>query len=88
MNQTILIEIKALMSILGECLASFRSDFSNIDCKSSNALASKLIPSLIFKLEKIVECAKSINKICKSLKKDDIPCLPCLKGAVTKEPSK
>ena len=77
MNPEILNEVKVLLTILGQCVSSFQADFANLDCKSPSA-TTLLLSSVIFKLQKIVECAKSIQRICKSLNRDDVKCLPCL----------
>ena len=84
MNDTVLTELKELLIILGKCLTSFHNDFNTLDCNSSHAVMT----SIVFKLEKMVECAKSIKRICKSLKKENIPCLPCLTSTVDNQPSK
>ena len=84
MNEAVLTELKTLLAILSQCLTSFRADFNTLDCNSSQAVMS----SLIFKLEKMSECAKSIQKVCKSLKKESIPCLPCIQPSVDEKPSK
>ena len=83
MNDAILTELKDLLTILGQCLVSFRADFNTLDCNSSQSIMT----SIVFKLEKMAECAKSIKKICKSLKKENIPCLPCLTSSVDNQPS-
>ena len=83
MNDTAMTELKELFNILGACLTSFRADFNTLDCKSSQAVMA----SIVFKLEKMAECAKSIKKICKSVKKENIPCLPCLTSSVDNQPS-
>ena len=83
MNDAVLTELKELLTVLGQCLVSFRTDFSTLDCNSSQAIMT----SIVFKLEKMAECAKSIKKICKSLKKENIPCLPCLTSSVDNQPS-
>ena len=84
MNDVLLNELRRLLAILGECLISFRNDFNNLDCNSSQ----NVIASIVFKLEKAAECAKSILKICKSLKKESIPCIPCLSSSVDDQTSK
>ena len=81
MNEAILTELKNLLTILSQCLTSFRADFNTLDCNSSQTVMT----SLIFKLEKLSECAKTIQKICKSLKKETIPCLPCVQPSVDEE---
>ena len=83
MNDAVLTELKNLLTILGQCLVSFRADFNTLDCKSSPAIMT----SIVFKLEKMAECAKSIKKICKSMKKENIPCLPCLTPSVDNQSS-
>ena len=82
MNDAALTELKELFNILGTRLTSFHADFNTLDCKSSQAVMA----SIIFKLEKMAECAKSIKKLCKSLKKENIPCLPCLTPSVENQP--
>ena len=84
MNEAAVKEVKALLNILTECLASFREDFKSLDCNSSQAV----IKSILFKLEKTIQCAKSILKICKSLKKESIPCIGCFSTSVDDKPSK
>ena len=84
MNDALMNELRTLLSVLGECVSSFRNDCSTLDCNSSHAI----IVAVVFKLEKAVECAKSILKICKSLKKESIPCLPCLNGPVDNQPQR
>ena len=84
MNDALLNELRTLLNVLGECLTSFRKDFNSLDCNSSQSV----IASIVFKLEKAAECANSILKICKSLKKESIPCLPCLSGSVDNQSSK
>ena len=79
MKDAVLNELKTLVTILGQCIKSFCEDLKTTDCHSP-ALASKtLIPSIIFKLEKLIECARAIQRICKSLRKDSTLCLPCRK---------
>ena len=84
MNETIATELRSLLSILNQCLVSFRADLNTLDCNSSQTVMT----CLIFKLEKMSECAKSIHKISKSLKKESIPCLPCVQSSVDEQPSK
>ena len=84
MNDAVLTELKELLIILGKCLTSFHADFNTLDCKSSQAV----MMSIVFKLQKMVECAKSIRRICKSLKKENIHCFPCLTTSVDSQPSK
>ena len=77
MKDAVLNELKTLVTILGQCMKSFCEDLKTADCRSP-ALASKtLIPSIIFKLEKLIECARAIQRICKSLREDSTLCLPC-----------
>ena len=83
MNDTVLNQLRELMTILGQYLANFRTDFSTLDCNSSQAIMT----SIITQLEKMSECAKSIKKICKSLKKESIPCLTCLNPSVDDQPA-
>ena len=82
MNDIVLAQLRELLAILSQCLASFRANFNNLDCNSSQAVMT----SIVFKLEKMTECAESIRKICKSLKKENIPCLPCLGASVDDQP--
>ena len=92
MNDAIVTELRVLLAILTQCLGSFRDDFNKINCNKPDTLAANLIPSLVFKLEKIAQCAKSIQKIVQSLKKNNVPCLPCFTTAtsssVEERPSK
>ena len=83
MNDEVLTQLKELLTILSQCMMSFRADCNTLDCNSSQAVMA----SLVFKLEKMTECAKSIKKICKSLKKENIPCLPCLSSSVDTQSS-
>ena len=76
MNESVLTELRLLASLLGQCLLSFREDFNTVDCKKPDTAA--IIPSLVFKLEKLTQCAKSIQRLIKSLKEEDLPCLSCL----------
>ena len=79
MNEAIVTELRFLLSVLGQCLASFKEDFKKIDCSKPQTLSNELIPSLVFKLEKITQCATSVQKIIQSMKKNNYQCLPCLK---------
>ena len=83
MNDIVLNQLRELLTILGQYLANFQDDFSNLDCNSSQAIMT----SIITQLEKMSECAKSIKKICKSLKKESIPCLTCLNPSVDDQPA-
>ena len=86
---TIVTELRLLLTILTQCLGSFRDDFKKIDCKKPDSLTTDLIPSLVFKLEKIAQCAKSIQKIIQSAKKNNFQCLPCFTpSSVEEKPSK
>ena len=82
MNDIVLTQLRELLTVLSQCLASFHADFNNLDCKSLQAIMT----SIVFKLEKMAEYAESIRKICKSLKKENIPCLPCLNPSVDNQP--
>ena len=91
MNDAIVTELRLLLAILTQCLGSFGDDFNKIDCKKPDTHAANLILSLVFKLEKIAQCAKSIQKIIQSLRKNNLPCLPCFTtttSSVEEEPSK
>ena len=77
MNESVLTELRVLMSLLGQCLASFREDINTIDCKKPD-VTKALVPSLIFKLEKLTQCAESIQRLIKSLRREDLTCLTCL----------
>ena len=78
MNDAIVKELSHLFSILTQCVGSFREDFNKINCKKPDTVVPDLIPSLVFKLQKIAECARSLQKIAQSLKKSQFQCLPCL----------
>ena len=82
MHGTIVTELCVLLSILTQCLGSFRADFSKIDCRKPDTLTNQLIPGLVFKIQKIADCAKSLQKIFQSLKKDNL--LPCLRSVDNK----
>ena len=81
MLEAILIQLKILISILGQCLMSLHSDFMKFDCKSD--IAKQLFSIIIEKLHKLVEIAASVKKLCSTVKKEDLNCLPCF-GASTK----
>ena len=75
MNDAIVKELSHLFSILTQCVGSFREDFNKINCKKPDTVVRDLIPSLV---QKIAECARSLQKIAQSLKKSQFQCLPCL----------
>ena len=79
MHDAILTELKTLLTILAQCLASFQTDCS--EAQPSQNLTEKIIASIIFKIQKLAECARAIQKICKSLKKENLACLPCLQSS-------
>ena len=88
MNDVIVEELKTLVTTLGLCLNSFHEDIKTIDCKSPESTSPILIPSLIFKMEQMVQCARSIQTICKTMIETKGGCLPCLNtGPVATEPS-
>ena len=84
MDDVVVIELKKLLTTLSQCLTSFCNDFNTLDSNSPKSIMT----SIVFKLEKMVECAKSILKICKSLKKESTLCLPCVTKSVDEQPSK
>ena len=79
MNDASFAELKVALTILGEFLTSIVSDIKSFEFKDSQGLPPKIIPSLIWKLQRMVDCAKSVQKICKSLRGEGVECLPCLK---------
>ena len=77
----VLREINSLLRIFAECGNSVCKDIKNLDCTSPQKVSSHLLPSLLFKIKKLKECFVVIHKICKSVKKEDIKCLPCCKSS-------
>ena len=82
MNESVLNELRLFANLLAQCLVSFKEDFKSIDCKKPD-VASALVPSLISKLDLLAQCAKSIQRLVQSLKKEDLPCLPCIRKNVS-----
>ena len=80
MNDFALKEIKALFGIFSECGKSICNDIKTLDCTSPKQISTHLIPSLGFKIKKLQECVVALHKLCKSLRKEDIKCLPCCKS--------
>ena len=76
-KEDIFSELKSLLAILGHCITSFRDDFQNIDCTNEKNLHSELIQTIVYKIEKMVECAKSLRRLCQLLKGQQI-CPSCL----------
>ena len=72
-------ELKKILKVFGECSASVCNDIKNLDCTSPQKVSTHLLPSLLFKLKKLQECVIALHKICKSLRKESIKCLPCCK---------
>ena len=81
MNESVVIELKKLLTILNQCLTSFFDDFKTLDRNSPKSIMA----SIAFKLEKMAECARSILKISKALKKESILCLPCVTKSVDEQ---
>ena len=84
MNNVLQTELRQLLMTFVQCLTSCHADFTSLNCKSPQSG----ITSIAFKLEKLADCARSIQNICQSLKKEPIGCLPCLNRAVDKRPPK
>ena len=76
MREATLNQLKILVTILGQCLISLHSDFKNIDCASD--LAKQVIPIIIDKLKRLVEIAGYVKRLCTSVKREEVSCLPCL----------
>ena len=83
MNEALLNEFKSLLKIFTECGASISDDMKTLDCTSPKTVSDTLLPSLAFKVKKLQECVATIHKICKSLKKEDLKCLPCCKSSLS-----
>ena len=83
MSNNIADELKALLNILKQCISSFQKDVNALH--QSNG--QEIISSLIFKLSKLSECAKTIQKLLKKMRKDEVKCFSCLKGSVTNQDS-
>ena len=58
---------------------SIHADLKNIDCKGD--LLKQVIPIVIDKLHKLVKVAGSVKKLCTTVKREDISCLPCSKSS-------
>ena len=80
MNDTMKNELHELLQHFNELGESIRNDFQTLDCKSASTISNDLLPSLTFKVKKLQEIVVSIHKICKSVKKEDLKCLPCYKA--------
>ena len=75
MREVTIKELKILITTLGQCLMAIHADFKNIDCKGD--LIKQVIPIIVDKIHKLVEIARSVKKLCTTVKKEDINCLPC-----------
>ena len=84
MSNNIADELKALLNILKQCISSFQKDVNALH--QSNG--QEIISSLIFKLSKLSECAKTIQKLLKKMRKDEVKCFSCIKGAVSDQHSR
>ena len=86
MDDVIVQELKTLATTLGLCINSFREDIKTIDCKSPETTTQTLMPSLLYKMEQMIQCTRSIQTICKTMIENKTGCLPCLSSdSVTKE---
>ena len=79
MREVTISQLKTLITTLGQCLMSIHGDLKNIDCKGD--LLKQVIPIIIDKLHKLVEVAGSVKKLCTTVKREDISCLPCSKSS-------
>ena len=79
MNKGVIEDLKALLYILKQCVSSFQTDLSVLqNCQGVEA-NNKIVSGLVFKISKLSECAKKIQKLLKGVKEGDINCFSCLK---------
>ena len=81
-------ELKNLLNILKQCVSSCHQDLNVLQQSAGQELSERIIASLIFKISKLSECAKTVQKLLKRMKKDEVKCFSCIKGSVSDQHSR